>query len=167
MEEDCEKNIEAHTVKKIHTFFIRLDNYSKIDKLQESFSPPATTSASYRVYAYPLESPNFGPRIVDINPWLKAGSGNDATTLGWHFDNTNDFKFTRGNNVWAQEDLAGTSSTSGFSDTSITAFPTLTFDKNLNLATHPYFLTNIKAGYYQSFLLEQYYTRHQLSIWFY
>jgi hypothetical protein len=60
-------------------------NYSKIDKLQESYSPPAATSASYRVYAFPLESPNYGPRTLDINPWLKAGLGNDANNIGMAF----------------------------------------------------------------------------------
>jgi uncharacterized repeat protein (TIGR01451 family) len=68
------------------------------------------------------------------------------TTLGWHFDNTDNFIFTRGNNVWAQEDIAGTSLTSGFSDTSLTAFPSLTFDKNLNPGNHPSAATNIKAA---------------------
>lgn len=108
--------------------------------------PPSVNNASYRVYPFPLESPNFGSRILDLNPWLRAGAGNDAISLGWHFDNTTSFDNTRGNNVWTQQDLDGTSNTSGFSDTSTTASPGLTFDRNIDPSVGPTNYSNIRAA---------------------
>lgn len=112
--------------------------------------PPTATSVSYNVYPFPLESPNFGSRSVEVNPWSKAGSGNNATTLGWQFDNANNYVYTRGNNVWALEDLSGTQDyynpLTGISDTSTTATPTLTFDRNLTPANNPSSFSNMRAG---------------------
>jgi extracellular elastinolytic metalloproteinase len=108
--------------------------------------PPAVASASYHVYPIPIESANFGSRALDTDPWLRAGAGNNAGTLGWHFDNTTNYTFTRGNNVWAQEDLTGASVFSGLSDTSTTAVPTLTFDRTLDPAAQPATFSNIRAG---------------------
>jgi extracellular elastinolytic metalloproteinase len=110
------------------------------------FGAPAVTDASYEVYALPLESPNFGNRTLEIDPWQKAGAGNNAATLGWHFDNTTNYTYTRGNNVWALEDTAGHSQTTGFGDTSSTAIPTLTFNRALNFAVEPVVGNNIHAA---------------------
>jgi extracellular elastinolytic metalloproteinase len=66
--------------------------------------PPAVTDAGYLVYPFPLESGNFGSRSTESNPWTKAGSGNNAISLGWQFDNSTNYMHTRGNNVWAQQD---------------------------------------------------------------
>ncbi|MHA4807329.1 M36 family metallopeptidase [Flavitalea flava] len=109
-------------------------------------APPAVSSASYRVYPFPLESANYGPRALDLNPWLKAGAGNDAISIGWHFDNTTNFDYTRGNNVWAQQDIDGTSNTTGFADTSITNSPGLTFDRNIDPSASPTTYSNIRAA---------------------
>jgi extracellular elastinolytic metalloproteinase len=110
------------------------------------FLPPAVSDVSYRVYPYPVESPNFGNRTLEADPWLKAGSGNNATTLGWHFDNSINYTWTRGNNVWALEDTAGHSQTTGFGDTSSTAIPTLTFDKTLDPTVNPVVNSNMHAA---------------------
>ncbi len=112
--------------------------------LKTSFAPPAVGSASYRVYPLPVESPNFASRTLETNPWLKAG--NNASTLGWHSDNTSSYDITRGNNVWAQEDLAGTSATSGLTDNSATAIPTLTFDKTIDFSLNPGTGSNLRAA---------------------
>ena len=110
------------------------------------FGPPSVTTASYRVYPLPVESANFGARSVETDPWLKAGTGNNATTLGWHFDNSTSYDITRGNNVWAQEDLAGTNATTGITDNSSTAIPALTFDKALDPTMNPSANTNLRAA---------------------
>ncbi|MDE3248757.1 MAG: M36 family metallopeptidase [Bacteroidota bacterium] len=108
--------------------------------------PPATGSASYRVYPLPVESPNFGSQSLETDPWLKAGTGNNATTLGWHNDGTTDYAQTRGNNVWAQEDIAGTNLPGGFTDNSSTTGSILTFDNTINPILNPVVGVNLKAG---------------------
>ncbi|MAB40018.1 MAG: hypothetical protein CL528_08280 [Aequorivita sp.] len=62
-------------------------------------APPA---ASYRVYAMPIESPNFGTRTLVTNP-----ENLTASPFGWHDtngDDTPEFTNTRGNNVDAYDD---------------------------------------------------------------
>lgn len=108
--------------------------------------PPSVTGASYRVYPLYLESQNFGARVIETDPWLKAGVGNNATTLGWHFDNTTNYDLTRGNNVWAQEDIAGANATTGLTDNSTTSIPVLTFDKPLNFSQNPSDNSNMRAA---------------------
>jgi len=108
--------------------------------------PPAVTDVNYRVYPFPLESANFGARTLENNPWLKAGTGNDAITLGWQFDNSTNYAYTRGNNVWAQQDLAGNNATTGYSDTSLTSVPSLTFDRTIDISASPSAYTNSRAG---------------------
>lgn len=65
---------------------------------------PLPASNDYLVYAFPVESPSYGERIVVNSPWLIAG---DAGTLGWHNDGILSYTLTRGNNVYAQEDING------------------------------------------------------------
>ncbi|RZL99339.1 MAG: hypothetical protein EOO88_59720, partial [Pedobacter sp.] len=69
--------------------------------------PPNVTSATYRVYRFPYESPAAIASSVEVSPWNMAGAGNSATTLGWHSDNTNNYEVTRGNNVHAVDDRDG------------------------------------------------------------
>lgn len=62
---------------------------------------------SYNVFDIPTESPLHGPRTIVTNPYsrfLPAGMG-PGTTNGWHSDGYTDYTITRGNNVWAQEDI--------------------------------------------------------------
>lgn len=68
--------------------------------------------ASYRVVPVPAESPkhNNGTPVLVTNPWT-AAPGN-ATTLKWHSDGTNDYNYTRGNNVWAYHDRGNTNTPS-------------------------------------------------------
>lgn len=108
--------------------------------------PGSVSSSSYLVYPFPLESANFGSRSVDTDPWTKAGAANNATSLGWHFDNNATYTYTRGNNVWAQQDLAGNNTTTGFTDTSTTAAPTLTFNRSVDPSAAPTSYSNIRAG---------------------
>lgn len=62
-------------------------------------------NASYRVYALPVESPNFGQRTLEANPWFA-----DASPLGWHNDGDDAYTITRGNNTYTYTDLNGSNS---------------------------------------------------------
>ena len=93
---------------------------------------PGTTQ--YRVVPWNYESPNHSSRQLISNPEYVA----NASPKGWHDSNsltgtaTNlRYSITRGNNVWARNDFAGTSSTTppnGTSPTGTGTFPNLTFD---------------------------------------
>lgn len=62
-------------------------------------------SASYYVYPIGVNDPDDGDRELLVNPH------SDESPLGWHDQgNGNTFTDTRGNNVYAQENLAGGSS---------------------------------------------------------
>ncbi|MEM9554391.1 MAG: M36 family metallopeptidase [Acidobacteriota bacterium] len=59
----------------------------------------------YRVYPLPLESPNDGPQVL-----IPEESDATASPFGWHDDDGAagaEYTDTRGNNVWAQDDLDG------------------------------------------------------------
>ncbi len=67
----------------------------------------------YNVFDYPLESPIHGSRTIVTSPYsrfIPTGAG-PGTTNGWHNDGTTDYTTTRGNNVWAKEDLAADNET--------------------------------------------------------
>ncbi|QFG53522.1 T9SS-dependent M36 family metallopeptidase [Chryseobacterium sp.] len=66
------------------------------------FSVAAPDNASYNVFALPVESPNFGSRSVVSNPWFT-----DASPEGWHSDGATHYTTTRGNNIYAYDDVAG------------------------------------------------------------
>ena len=92
---------------------------------------------NYNVFDIPLESPNHGGRTLVSSPYTRfvpSGTGPGATN-GWHNDGTIDYTTTRGNNVYAKEDMANSNGT-GASPTS----PILEFD-------HPYtFGVNTATG---------------------
>lgn len=91
-------------------------------------SPTVVNSAKYKVIPFPAESANHpgGSLLVVTNPWSLAGTGNNAITLKWHNDGTNEYDYTRGNNVWAAEDSKA-ANTPGKSAISTTPLPDLTF----------------------------------------
>jgi hypothetical protein len=85
-----------------------LQSHSSIESLQ----PTSVLAADdYAVFDLPKESPNFGPRTIVNSPWNRAGLGNNATTLTWTNDGTTSYTSSRGNNVWAKEDLAADNET--------------------------------------------------------
>ena len=99
-------------------------------------SPSIVNNATYRVIPYPAESPQHtgGAHAVVTNPWtLTAGN---ATTLKWHNNGTLDFNYTRGNNVWAQEDRNGNNGT-GIPATSNTPSDPLNFEFTPNYTVTP------------------------------
>lgn len=72
------------------------------------------TDSTYNVFAYPLESPNHGPRSLVDKPWLDNAI---ASPNGWHQINGIDFTVTKGNNVDAYLDNNATNSaTNGDAD---------------------------------------------------
>jgi len=91
-------------------------------------------NTAYRVIPYNFESPNHTTRQLISNPEFVT----NASPKGWHDSNTLAgttaslrYNITRGNNVWARNDFAGTNSTSATNGTSPTGtgtFPNLTFD---------------------------------------
>lgn len=113
-------------------------------------APPNVTSSTYQVIPYPYESPNYAPFASDVSPWLKAGVTNDATTLGWHFDNTNNYTITRGNNVFAFLDRQNNNTanaTRNWPDTSSSPAPNLTFTHTINTTLQPWLdVENKKAA---------------------
>lgn len=103
--------------------------------------PPTVTTATYKVVPYPVESPWHGAIANLTDPWNNAGVGNNAITNGWHFDGTNNYNITRGNNVFAYLDAASSNTsnaTTNWPDTSSTAIPAL------NFVTQPNFSLNSK-----------------------
>lgn len=88
----------AHTPEGFAADFDTVENTESI-----LFGPMAPGSASYRVFALPLESPSNGGRTLVNNPWLA-----DASPEGWHNviggTSVGNYTTTRGNNVHAYED---------------------------------------------------------------
>ena len=87
---------------------------------------PGTTQ--YRVIPWNYESPNHSPRQLITNPEYVA----NASPKGWHDANTLTgtttalrYNITRGNNVWARNDFAGSNTTLFPNGTSPTGTGTL------------------------------------------
>ena len=94
-------------------------------------APPAAPN-DLRVLPLPVESPNHGARAIRNAPWTLAPN---ASPFGWYDDNGiagADYTITRGNNVYACEDV-NNDNVPGFSPSSAT----LDFDFPLNLANAP------------------------------
>ncbi len=130
-----------------NTFFTPFTTFTA--KQAQQHLPPNVTNAAYRVIPYPIESPNFGGFAIENEPWLKAGAGNNATTHGWHFDGTNNYNITRGNNVFAYLDVENTNTSNAannWPDTSSTAAPSLTFVNVPDFNQQPNTRINKKAG---------------------
>ncbi len=113
-----------------------------------STSGTNSVTATYKVVAYPAESPIHPGGVPSIvtDPFNNAGATNPITILGWHNDGTTDYNYTRGNNVWAREDRANNngSPTPGLSAISTTALPSLTFDFPFNPVLAPTTTNNQK-----------------------
>jgi len=65
--------------------------------------PPPPGSDQYKVYALPVESPNHGERSIVVNP-----SDPLTSPFGWHDTDDisgDEFTITRGNNVYASDDI--------------------------------------------------------------
>ncbi len=114
-----------------------------VNKLMAPPPPPTVTTAQYNVIPYPSESPFItGPTIV-ANPWNLVGTGNKATTCGWHFDGSKNYNYTRGNNVYVYDDSLNQDKP-GRPDTSLTAIPSLSFTHVPDFSQSPFLTQNRK-----------------------
>ena len=112
-------------------------------------APPTVTSADYFVAPLPFESPRHGAMALVNNPWLAAGAANNAITHGWHFDGTNNYTLTRGNNVHAYLDVANSNNPASGANTpvvSTTPDPSLTFNFVPDFTQQPAFNVNRQAA---------------------
>jgi hypothetical protein len=100
----------------------------------EHGEPPMPAAPNdYNVYPAPEESPNHGPRAIRNAPWTNAPV---ASPYGWHDTNGAagaEFTITRGNNVWAMEDVDGNNGTGA----SPSGGANLDFDFPINLTQEP------------------------------
>lgn len=71
---------------------------------QPGRAPAGSADETYRVFAWPVESPNAGSRSLVVNPADPV-----ASPFGWLDDNGApgaEYTYTRGNNAWAFQDIA-------------------------------------------------------------
>ncbi len=102
-----------------------------------SFDPggspnPVNDGSSYRVVAFPDESPNDGPRTLVTNP-----ADADASPFGWHDTDGvagPEFTITRGNNVHAALDQDANNQPDAGQD--VDGGPSLNFDFPADLSEH-------------------------------
>jgi hypothetical protein len=122
-------------IKKPHQLLVFEDiaQTGTIDNLQDHKD---INSSKYNVIAYPNESPLTAVPSLQTNPWT-INHDQDANTLKWNSNDTTDFKILRGNNVYVQQDLDSNNSTDGYSTSSSTNPPDLTFNYNINLNGDP------------------------------
>ena len=66
----------------------------------QSYNFNVPSSASYNVFAFPVEAPTFGTRSIVTNPWDLG-----ASPEGWHSNGVESFTYTKGNNVFAYNDI--------------------------------------------------------------
>lgn len=91
---------------------------------------------SYKVFDYPLESPNHGAHTIVTSPYIKflpSGKGPGGTN-GWHDDGITSYTITRGNNVFAKEDKNADNS-GGYSPNSATLDFNYTYTHSTGTAT--------------------------------
>ena len=108
---------------------VRPNSNTNISTLMLPAPPPGTDQ--YNVFALPVESPSHGTRTMEVGPFNST-----ASPYGWHDDNGvagEEYTITRGNNVYAYEDVNDNNSP-GYSPD---GGATLDFDFPLNLSQNP------------------------------
>lgn len=110
-------------------------------------------NASYNVFKLPIEAPTFGARSIISNPWIIGSSPE-----GWHYDGTSHYTYSRGNNVYAYDDIAGINSVGTFADGGATRnfnFPFSIYgtpDSNLNASiTNLFYINNMMHDVFYKF----------------
>lgn len=94
------------------------------DAVQESWS---INSSKFNVIPYPYESPAHANPALITNPWT-VNQNQNANTVKWNNDGVADYKITRGNNTWVQEDHDKKDNTMGYAPSSSTNAPDLNFN---------------------------------------
>lgn len=136
-----------NNIKKPHQLIVYEDKDQPGFSTQSVRDLKSVSSAQYNVIAYPNESPLVANASVETDPWTRNHDQN-ANTLKWNSDNTKDYKYLRGNNVLVQQDLDSNNNTTGYTPSSTTDLPDLTFnfpfDPNANPLESPEFgMTNL------------------------
>ena len=130
-------------------------------------SPSLVGTVNYLVIPYPVESPLYGPAATVTNPWTMTGAFNaNATTLKWHNDGAVDYTISRGNNVWATEDRAGTNNGGTVTPTGLPATSTTTPDPLNFIFTPDYTVAPTTANFQQYAITNLFYWNnimHDLS----
>ena len=130
-------------------------NNSPKTYIQESETQSILTDgSSYNVFALPAESPIHGPRQL-----LSEPSSDIASPYGWHDTDGiegPEYTITRGNNVWAREDIDGLGG-NGYSPDGTSE---LNFDFELNFDQQP-------IGYQDASLTNLFYINNMMhDIWY-
>ena len=114
-----------------HTAFEERDETAPTTYEMTSLDAALVGGGSYNVYPLGIESPDHGNRAVVSDPANAV-----ASPFGWHDTNGAngpEFTITRGNNVWAQDDINGNNGTGSSPD----GGSNLDFDFPLNLNNTP------------------------------
>ena len=129
-------------------------NSPKIYNQETETKSVLTDGSSYSVFALPVESPIHGLRQL-----LSEPSNDSASPYGWHDINGVDgpeYTITRGNNVWAREDVDGLGG-NGYSPDGTSE---LNFDFELNFDQQP-------IGYQDASLTNLFYINNMMhDIWY-
>ena len=133
-----------------HNLTNNLKNYIQETETKSILSD----GSSYNVFSLPTESPTHGPRQLLYEP-----SNEIASPFGWHDTDGSDgaeYTITRGNNVWAREDVDGLGG-EGYSPEGTSA---LNFDFELNFEQQP-------IGYQDASLTNLFYMNNMMhDIWY-
>ncbi|MGY8919777.1 MAG: T9SS-dependent M36 family metallopeptidase [Flavobacteriales bacterium] len=133
-----------------HNLTNNLKNYIQETETKSILSD----GSSYNVFSLPTESPTHGPRQLLYEP-----SNEIASPFGWHDTDGSDgaeYTITRGNNVWAREDVDGLGG-EGYSPEGTSA---LNFDFELNSEQQP-------IGYQDASLTNLFYMNNMMhDIWY-
>lgn len=133
----------------------RFDIFSDLSTTQNKST--VSDGSQYNVFALPAESPIHGPRQLLSEP------ANDlASPYGWHDTDGiqgPEYTITRGNNVWAREDIDGNGSMGG-QGYSPDGSTNLNFDYELNFDQDP-------IGYQNASLTNLFYMNNMMhDIWY-
>lgn len=112
-----------------HNSYIDHSNTAFFKKTNNAILPN-----SYEVFAWPLESPNFGGRTTEVSPWLDNPA---ASPNGWHTIGGNSYTTTRGNNTDTYIDDNNSNSPTGGDAARADGGATLDFSFPLDLNGNP------------------------------
>ncbi|APX99229.1 T9SS-dependent M36 family metallopeptidase [Lacinutrix venerupis] len=130
-----------------HKNHLHTTNNNHALNLFKSSATIMADGSSYNVFPIPVESPNHGSIQLITDP-----ADDVASPFGWHdTDGASgaEFTTTRGNNVWAQEDISGNNNNLGASPNG-TATLTFNFPFNSNQDPSGYIDTSITNLFYMN-----------------
>lgn len=132
----CTDDFSRHQAESQATTESRLNYGTSVVSAQAA----TMVDSSYNVLKYDIESPNFGTRSVEVQPWTnKVASPN-----GWHRMFGIDYEYTLGNNVDAYADRDNTNDPTGENNSRAFGGTNLTFDEPWDVNGNP--TTYTEAG---------------------